>query len=83
MMHVTAMLLSYAILIYGSILSIGFLFLFKSSPTNRLLDELDQLSFRSIGIGFLLLTIGILSDLFGQTKRGVPIGVGILKKLGL
>ena len=61
MMHVTAMLLSYAILIYGSILSIGFLFLFKSSPTNRLLDELDQLSFRSIGIGFLLLTIGILS----------------------
>ena len=61
MMHVTVMLLSYATLISGSILSIAFLFLFKSSTTNVLLNQLDQLSFRSIGIGFPLLTIGILS----------------------
>nr|BBD21572.1 cytochrome c biogenesis protein [Rhipidosiphon lewmanomontiae] len=60
MMHVTVMLLSYATLISGSILSIVFLFLFKSSP-HIFLNQLDQLSFRSIGIGFPLLTIGILS----------------------
>nr|AYC65736.1 cytochrome c biogenesis protein ccs1 [Udotea sp. TZ0819] len=61
MMHVTVMLLSYATLIFGSILSIVFLFLFQNFPPNILLNRLDQLSFRSIGIGFPLLTIGILS----------------------
>nr|YP_009519598.1 cytochrome c biogenesis protein ccs1 [Udotea argentea]AYC65555.1 cytochrome c biogenesis protein ccs1 [Udotea argentea] len=60
-MHVTVMLLSYATLIFGSILSIAFLFLFKSSNTTILLNQIDQLSFRSIGIGFSLLTIGVLS----------------------
>lgn len=61
MMHVTVMLLSYTTLISGSILSIVFLFLFQSSSSNILLNQLDQLSFRSIGIGFPLLTVGILS----------------------
>nr|YP_009472572.1 cytochrome c biogenesis protein ccs1 [Chlorodesmis fastigiata]ARO74174.1 cytochrome c biogenesis protein ccs1 [Chlorodesmis fastigiata] len=61
MMHVTVMLLSYATLIFGSILSIVFLFLFQSFSLNILLNQLDQLSFRSIGIGFPLLTVGILS----------------------
>ena len=61
-MHVTIMLLSYTTLISGSILSIAFIFLFRNSSANNvLLNELDQLSFRSIGIGFPLLTIGMLS----------------------
>ena len=104
MMHVTVMLLSYATLICGCILSITFLFISKTSenissvaagrdrrssipplpgsgvtfwqrsypselPSHfeishkkmNLLKKLDQLSFRAIGIGFPLLTIGILS----------------------
>nr|YP_009130571.1 cytochrome c biogenesis protein [Tydemania expeditionis]CEO91101.1 cytochrome c biogenesis protein [Tydemania expeditionis] len=76
MMHVSVMLLSYGTLISGSILAIAFLFLFErvaistsfgpslTSLTPRkinLLNKLDQLSFRSIGIGFPFLTIGILS----------------------
>lgn len=54
MMHVTVMLLSYATLITGCVLAIAFLFLSD-------IKILDQLSFRSIGIGFPLLTVGILS----------------------
>ena len=81
MMHVTVMLLSYATLISGCLLSIAFLFLnisFESSQKNnnikeqtkiffyknkktQLFKKLDQLSFRAIGIGFPLLTLGILS----------------------
>nr|YP_009472617.1 cytochrome c biogenesis protein ccs1 [Rhipilia penicilloides]ARO74257.1 cytochrome c biogenesis protein ccs1 [Rhipilia penicilloides] len=96
MMHVTVMLLSYATLLSGCLLSIAFLFFnvvgrsifqiptrFSSGPlylsdTNKrstvpiktafyatkktqLLTKLDQLSFRAIGIGFPLLTLGILS----------------------
>ena len=98
MMHVTVMLLSYATLICGCILSITFLFITNETPLTRrfpsywqgyapgkglwggatsadekltlgrksphkinLLQKLDQLSFRAIGIGFPLLTIGILS----------------------
>ena len=71
MMHVTVMLLSYATLICGCILSITFLFITNEniSPPHfaishkkiNLLKNLDQLSFRAIGIGFPLLTIGILS----------------------
>ena len=78
MMHVTVMLLSYATLICGCILSITFLFISKTSENIpsvatltphfeishkkiNLLKKLDQLSFRAIGIGFPLLTIGILS----------------------
>lgn len=54
MMHVTVMLLSYATLISGCLFSIAFLFVGGN-------QQLDQLSFRTIGIGFPLLTIGILS----------------------
>ena len=85
MMHVTVMVLSYAALIIGSLLSIGFLVIsvnqnqvenplkpsFNSSnivesnldtrmPLN-LPKILDNLSYRILGIGFPLLTIGILS----------------------
>lgn len=84
MMHVTVMILSYAALIFGSLLSIGFLILTWSitseqyenvlkmesgtvdgstfSPTKlRWSQNLDNLSYRMLGIGFPLLTIGILS----------------------
>lgn len=84
MMHVTVMILSYAALIFGSLLSIGFLILtFRLSsveyentvkgfdgnfstqtiPTLKLqfAQNLDNLSYRMLGIGFPLLTIGILS----------------------
>lgn len=103
MMHVTVMILSYAALIFGCLLSIGFLILTlsissedyekkisnkslpsfaranleeSSSPreglalgTGQLNQEpkfqwaqnLDNLSYRMLGIGFPLLTIGILS----------------------
>lgn len=81
MMHVTVMILSYAALIGGSLLSISFLVLtynwnFASSSNNgdfinkisgessskaNLALLLDNLSYRILGIGFPLLTIGILS----------------------
>lgn len=79
MMHVTVMILSYAALIFGCLLSIGFLILTlsissedyenKISHNNGILDQpkiqwaqnLDNLSYRMLGIGFPLLTIGILS----------------------
>lgn len=97
MMHVTIMMLSYATLIIGSLLSILFLVIsnnennitiqgssinqFASKPltinilknnqlllekTNQnsrlnLLESIDNLSYRTIGLGFPLLTIGIIS----------------------
>nr|YP_009326837.1 cytochrome c biogenesis protein CcsA [Caulerpa racemosa]ANJ70708.1 cytochrome c biogenesis protein CcsA [Caulerpa racemosa] len=65
MMHVTVMLLSYATLICGCIISIGYLFLYKSKSGvlhQRVpFSQLDQMSFRSISIGFPLLTLGIIS----------------------
>lgn len=84
MMHVTVMILSYAALIFGSLLSIGFLiltlsissekyekslkmekpsFLSPKMPNTKLqwAQNLDNLSYRMLGIGFPLLTIGILS----------------------
>lgn len=100
MMHVTVMILSYAALIFGSLLSIAFLILTlemssiqyeslssenstqnsirfdpedPSDPSGRmgrktglsskasLAKKVDQLSSRILGIGFPLLTIGILS----------------------
>jgi len=83
MMHVTVMILSYAALIFGSLLSIGFLVLtisisseeyemkvqeeFNLSVLNSTslkiewAKSLDNLSYRILGIGFPLLTIGILS----------------------
>lgn len=84
MMHVTVMILSYAALIFGSLLSIGFLILtfsISSEQYEKFLklskvdsesvnkantkiywaQNLDNLSYRILGIGFPLLTIGILS----------------------
>jgi len=101
MMHVTVMILSYAALIGGSLLSIAFLILARNLPdslftqtvevdlsnsapelstnpalalnldetalktqnsnTLKLAQKLDNLSYRVLGLGFPLLTIGILS----------------------
>ena len=91
MMHVTVMMLSYAILIIGSLLSILFLIITqqhniaKIKPINslskkykyvkntltfthvnnlskiNLLESIDNLSYRIIGLGFPLLTIGIIA----------------------
>lgn len=66
MMHVTVMILSYAALILGSLLSIAFLIVTIDSPKNKINVNtialtLDNLSYRILGIGFPLLTIGILS----------------------
>lgn len=84
MMHVTVMILSYAALIFGSLLSIGFLILTFSISSDQYETELktltvdpkfvnrsmskiqwaynlDNLSYRMLGIAFPLLTIGILS----------------------
>jgi cytochrome c-type biogenesis protein CcsB len=71
MMHVTIMILSYAALISGSLFSISFLVInFSSKKTDNgpvpndiliLEKNLDILSYRALGLGFPLLTIGILS----------------------
>ena len=92
MMHVTIMMISYAALIIGSLLSIVFLiisnnhnieiknrvvynkdrlyklnensnFIKNKIHTTRvtLLDSIDNLSYRTIGFGFPLLTIGIIA----------------------
>jgi cytochrome c-type biogenesis protein CcsB len=93
MMHVTVIILSYACLLIGSLLSILFLvieqkesitlrgnalgymfnnnqssdlinravFLSKKPRRMNLLESLDNLSYRIIGLGFPLLTIGIIS----------------------
>nr|QVY57921.1 c-type cytochrome synthesis protein [Betaphycus gelatinus] len=92
MMHVSIMMLSYAILISGSLLSILFLIIHKTNAYeinrnlnnkfihynndmnnvknhhsyllfNRLdiLQSIDNLSYRIIGLGFPLLTIGIIA----------------------
>jgi len=79
MMHVTVMILSYAALILGSLLSIGFLIITRGQNFDTLLinkesipnvsdsfrvnlaKTLDNLSYRILGLGFPLLTIGILS----------------------
>jgi cytochrome c-type biogenesis protein CcsB len=67
MMHVTVMIISYAALILGSLLSVAFLIFtsfVRSShhPEGKTMDAtFDYLSYRIIGIGFPFLTIGILS----------------------
>ncbi len=70
MMHVTVMILSYAALILGSLLAIAFLIITVDSPVLTIQNNskyqsialtLDNLSYRILGIGFPLLTIGILS----------------------
>ncbi len=88
-MHVSVVMLSYAALIIGSLLSVSVLFINKNKPlqirsssigiggfkipNNYLLndlvepiefshsEELDTLSYRSILIGFVLLTLGLIS----------------------
>jgi len=88
-MHVSVVMLSYAALIIGSLLSASVLFINKNEPLqirsssvgiggfkvssnyslNNLVDptefshseELDTLSYRSILIGFVLLTLGLIS----------------------
>lgn len=88
MMHVTVMILSYAALIIGSLLSICYLIFSEYAKTQKsssgsvlsggggnikntkmdltssietILFNFDNLSYRIIGLGFPLLTIGILS----------------------
>ena len=81
MMHVTMMIISYSMLILGSLFSIAILFLSLpalktstqtvsleaeigdnvSESMQGLLKLLDNLSYRTLGFGFPLLTIGILS----------------------
>jgi len=73
MMHVTVMIISYAALILGSLLSIAYLIITiqdTSKETNQntynnksesIALTLDNLSYRILGIGFPFLTIGILS----------------------
>nr|YP_009497921.1 CcsA [Gracilaria changii]ART65185.1 CcsA [Gracilaria changii] len=79
MMHVSIMIISYAALILGSLLSILFLVLYtiRSTRTNQinlnsnysiqqlsrinLLQSIDNLSYRIIGLGFPLLTVGIIA----------------------
>jgi cytochrome c-type biogenesis protein CcsB len=71
MMHVSIMMLSYATLIAGSLMAIAFLMI-SSNKDGQLEDNsglssgsldktLDNLSYRTLGIGFPLLTLGILS----------------------
>ena len=71
MMHVSMMMFSYSILILGSLLSILMLVLIKTKKTTfrlnslvtnkNLITNLDNWSYRTIGLGFPLLTIGIIS----------------------
>ena len=67
MMHVSMMMLSYSILIVGSLFSILYLFFEKfssiqiSNKINLLLEIVDIWSYRIIGLGFPFLTIGIIS----------------------
>jgi len=76
MMHVSMMMLSYATLILGSLLSILFLVIQKftnnknqltvlrkdiNQTKNQLLENIDTWSYRTIGLGFPFLTIGIIA----------------------
>lgn len=73
MMHVSMMMLSYATLILGSLLSILFLVVEKFTTNNnkikstlaqtkvQLLENIDTWSYRTIGLGFPFLTIGIIA----------------------
>ena len=45
-------------------------------------EELDTLSYRSILVGFVLLTLGLISGAVGLMRLGVHGGVGIQKKHG-
>merc|ERR1712238_332427 len=62
MMHVSMMMLSYGTLIIGSLLCILFLVISKYQDVNlKVLESLDNWSYRIIGLGFPFLTIGIIA----------------------
>ena len=66
MMHVSMMIFSYSTLMIGSLLAIAFLFVNTKEASletqrGKLGQQLDHYSYRSITLGFPLLTIGILS----------------------
>jgi|TARA_B110000971_G_scaffold204413_1_gene225842 cytochrome c-type biogenesis protein CcsB len=71
MMHVSMMMLSYSTLILGSLLSILFLVITNAPKFNllltkknikaQLLENIDNWSYRTIGLGFPFLTIGIIA----------------------
>jgi cytochrome c-type biogenesis protein CcsB len=72
MMHVSMMMLSYSTLILGSLLSLLFLVLITKKEYSQLkmpifftnsqiLENIDNWSYRIIGIGFPFLTIGIIA----------------------
>ena len=63
-MHVSVMIISYASLLIGSLISIIYLALNSKQLNSSISDSLlvfDNLSYRTIGIGFCFLTLGILS----------------------
>lgn len=68
-MHVSVMILSYASLLIGSVVALTYLVInnweisirFFNSDHQEILYFFDNLSYRSIGIGFCFLTLGILS----------------------
>ena len=54
-----------------------------SSKLENFLNIFDNLSYRTIGIGFCFLTLGILSGaVWANETLGIMFGVGILKKPG-
>jgi cytochrome c-type biogenesis protein CcsB len=63
MMHVSIMMLSYSTLLAGSLIAIAFLIISKNKNqlSTSFEQRLDQLSYRALGVGFPMLTLGILS----------------------
>jgi cytochrome c-type biogenesis protein CcsB len=63
MMHVSMMMVSYATLLMGSLLSLFYLafFFFQQQKKQALLEIIDIWSYRIIGLGFPFLTLGIIS----------------------
>lgn len=59
MFHVSMMMLSYATLLFGSLFSL--LYMIANENNKVLLELLDNWSYRTIGLGFPFLTMGILS----------------------
>jgi len=68
-MHVSVMILSYASLLIGSVIALSYLVINKiehslglfQTDRQEILVFFDNLSYRSIGVGFCFLTLGILS----------------------
>jgi cytochrome c-type biogenesis protein CcsB len=71
LMHVSIMILSYAALLIGCIISITYIVIVSQTDNKKIeannfqndlfLNELDSLSYRILAFGFPLLTLGILS----------------------